>query len=208
MKRISLLVLLLVAGCGGGASTQTVTTTQTVTHTATAPAPATASRGCRIHGTSVAVAPTRTSGCTPGMWISDPAIKSTPAAAQYDPDTSFAHVCTKGYNPRPGIDISGAIKRQALSSYGMPATDAAQVEADHLYPRWLGGASVIQNIWPEQNYAHPSGYDHNPKDVLEFAIYKLTCEQHKLTVAQARALFRTDWRIAYKKYVAPTITDH
>lgn len=137
-------------------------------------------------GKGLYVAPDRS--CTPGEWVSDP-------------DISRAHVCSGSYNPRPGVDVSGPLKRKALAEYGLPVSMSSRVEADHYFPRWLGGATTLKNFWPELNFAHPEGYDNNPKDKLEFAVYKLVCQSRALTVQQARAVFAGDWRIAYCKYV-------
>ena len=139
------------------------------------------------------------------MWISDPAIKQTPATSEYDPNVSLAHVCSKGYNPRPGTNVSGPLKDEADREYGLLTSVNPTVEADHLFPRWLGGATTIQNIWSEPNFAHPQGFDNNPKDALEFAIYKLTCQTHQLTIAQARKVFEGDWVTAYHHYVFTAI---
>jgi hypothetical protein len=163
---------------------------------------------CHYHGSGISAAPDRSDPCTPGMWISDPAIKKTPAASEYDRNVSRAHVCSHGYNPRPGTNVSGPLKRQTLALYGLPTSAGKTTEADHLYPRWLGGATVRQNFWPEPNYTHPSGFTQNPKDRLESKLYHLTCVDRTMTVARARRIFARDWRRAYRRYVSPTITNH
>jgi hypothetical protein len=192
MRRVSILLVAVVAaiigGCGG------------TTQHSTKP---TASTPCALVGSGVTAAPERQ--CTPGMWISDPAIKATPAASEYDPNISDEHVCSQGYNPRPGVNISGPLKKEALAQYGLPESVGATSEADHLYPRWLGGATTLANFWPEPNYAHPSGFSNNPKDELEYKLYQLTCEQHSMTVAEARTVFEGDWRTAYEQYVRSPI---
>lgn len=112
---------------------------------------------------------------------------------------SRAHVCARSYNPRPGVDVSGPLKRRALAAYGLPLSASARYEADHLFPRWLGGATTLRNFWPELNYPHPQGFDNNPKDRLEFAIYKRVCVARTMTVKRARAVFEGDWRAGYKR---------
>lgn len=161
---------------------------------------------CHYGDSGVSVGPDRTARCTPGLWISDPAIKRTAAAGEYDPDVSHAHVCSRSYNPRPAIAVSEPLKREALFAYGLPPSARAHTEADHLDPRWLGGATVRQNIWPEPDYAHPSGAYANPKDVLEAKLYRMTCEMGAMTVGRARRIFAGDWRRAYRRYVSRTIT--
>ncbi len=190
------LIALAVAGCGEGAGT----TSSTVTNmTDGARRMASNAAHCKFAGSGVTEAPDRR--CTPGMWISDRAILKTPAAGEYDPNATDGHVCAHGYNPRPGVNVSGPLKDQALKEYGLPHSAGVGREADHLYPRWLGGATTLANFWPEPNYVHPSGFNNNPKDELEYKLYQLTCRHHLLTVAKARAVFKGDWRTAYEEYV-------
>ena len=136
-----------------------------------------------------------------GMWVSDLAIKRTPAAGEYDPNVSDAHVCSRGYNPRPGVGVSGPLKDRALRGYRLPKSESTRREADHLYPRWLGGATALSNFWPEPNFPHARGFILNPKDRLESALFQRTCKRHTMTVARARRVFQGDWRSAYKRYV-------
>lgn len=136
---------------------------------------------CHTKGRGLQVVPDRS--CTPGEWIPDQ-------------DLSRAHVCSKGYNPRPGTDVTGPLKARALKLYGLPAPEGKRRELDHLFPRWLGGATTLANLWPEPNYARPRPFEANPKDRLEFAVYRATCQRGALTVAQARAVFEGDWRRA------------
>ena len=60
---------------------------------------------------------------------------------------------------------------------------------------------MLANFWPEPNYAHRHGFDLNPKDRLESAIYRRTCVERRMTVAEARHIFEGDWRVAYRRYV-------
>jgi hypothetical protein len=192
-RRFLILLSLSLSGCGF-AVTVDVGTSSRVTpissgHVRT---------GCHVRGSGIYVEPDRR--CTPGMWISDPGIKKTPAASEFDPNVSLGHVCSKGYNPRPGTSVSGPLKDEADREYGLPTSANSSVEADHYYPRWLGGATNIENFWPERNYARPRGFDRNPKDKLEFAIYRLTCEDRRMTIDQARAIFAGSWVAAYRRY--------
>lgn len=145
---------------------------------------------CLLQGTGLGSAPDRSPACTPGAWVADP-------------DLSTAHVCRTGYNRRPPLRRTAALKRQALALYGLPSRTTGR-ESDHLYPVWAGGASVIRNLWPEPNYARPpSAYVENPKDQLEFVLYTQTCRSRVLTVPQARRVLEGDWREAYRTYVGP-----
>lgn len=151
-----------------------------------------ATGACRLRGHGITATPNRR--CTPGEWIGDP-------------DTSVAHVCAKPYNPRPSTSVSAALKRQALAEYGMGPQDADVVEGDHYFPVWLGGATTLANFWPEPNYppTEQQPFTLNPKDRLEFTLYRMVCQRHVLTVMQARALFqsRLRWTTLYRRYVGP-----
>lgn len=138
---------------------------------------------CTFQGHGLEVAPDRRARCTPGQWIADP-------------NLSAAHVCSKRYNPRPPESVTQPLKYATLSLYGLPESFGARSEADHLYPLWLGGATTRRNIWPERDYVSPAGYNLNPKDRLEFAVYLRTCSYRSMSVAQARAVFEGDWRKA------------
>lgn len=175
MKRLVIACVLL-AGCGSTAAS---------THTSPRATASTAT--CQSGGSSVADAPDAT--CTPGMVIADP-------------NTTASHVCHSGYNPRPSLSVTSALKRKAMAQYGLASSLAAKYELDHRVPVWAGGATTLANLWPERNYQHPpSAYTHNPKDALEFLIYKRTCQAHTLSVVQARAIFTGDWRMAYATYI-------
>lgn len=136
------------------------------------------------------VKPDGSAGCTPGEWITDP-------------DTSRAHVCAAGYNPRPPESVTRRFKDGGLRLYGLPVSAARTMESDHRFPVWLGGATTRRNLWPEPNYpaARQTAFVHNPKDELEFRIYSLTCRARTMTVARARRIFEAaDWRREYRRY--------
>jgi len=133
-------------------------------------------------------APDRSPACTPGQWV----------------DADAHRVCSKtNYYPRPSAALSEALKGQVMKLYGVGDSRWSKVEADHYFPVWLGGATSRQNFWPEENYVHAQGFNHNPKDVLEFKLFNMVCTSHTMTPMQARAIFEGDWRKAYTKYVGP-----
>lgn len=142
---------------------------------------------CHVTGKGLMVRPLKS--CTPGEWIADA-------------DRSVAHVCGRGYNPRPSRALERALKRLVLVRFGL-RSDARGYESDHLFPVWLGGATTERNVWPEPNYKpFPNPFTENPKDRLELAIYRRVCVSHTMTVAVARRIFEGDWRRQYPKYVA------
>ena len=69
-------------------------------------------------------------------------------------------------------------------------------EIDHLISRELGGADVVDNLWP-QSYGSP--WNAHMKDKLENRLHNEVCKG-ALALKQARALLRNDWREAYKQY--------
>lgn len=156
----------------------------------TRPRAANTAARCAFEGDGLWVAPDR--ACSPGEWID----KLPRGAAR-----ARLRVCGAGYNPRPGTNVSGPLKLAALREYGLTQEDGRSYEADHLYPRWLGGATTLRNFWPEPDYAHARGFEHNPKDRLEFVLYELTCASRTLAPATARRAFEGDWRTAYLRYV-------
>lgn len=165
-RLLPLAAFLALAGCGAAQGPP-------VAHTA-----ASAPSRCHFQGSGLFVTPDP--ACTPGRWV----------------DTDGLGVCHKGYNPRPPASVTEPIKREAMTAYGVPLSQTRNYELDHLYPVWLGGATVVQNLWPEPDFPpsqQPDAYTHNPKDADEFVWFKRVCEQHTATVAEARRAFEGSW---------------
>lgn len=97
------------------------------------------------------------------------------------------------------------LKREVWHNYGYDTTvgpyDAhhKDYEFDHLIPNCLGGASVKENIWP-QPLAGP--WNAHDKDRLEGYV-RLQVLRHKITLAQAQAMFTPNWIEAYKAQFGP-----
>jgi hypothetical protein len=73
-------------------------------------------------------------------------------------------------------------------------------EYDHYVPLQLGGAvNDRRNLWPEPDYATPSGYYRNPKDHLERALNRLVCNE-RMSLSQAQRLIAADWVSAFDRY--------
>lgn len=131
------------------------------------------------------------SACTPGA--------VNPAVTQANIKTT---VCKSGWTNtvRPDRKITDALKKQGLIDYGLTGP-LSTYEEDHLISLELGGSpSDPKNLWPEPNYPNgpsPTGYDHNPKDPVEFALRNAVCAKNpKITLAQAQAAIATDWTTA------------
>ncbi len=69
-------------------------------------------------------------------------------------------------------------------------------EIDHRIPLSLGGADTLANLWCQPG--PPAVWTYRMKDNLEDLVWRQTCHEHQLTLAQAQAIFlEPDWRIPY-----------
>ncbi len=97
------------------------------------------------------------------------------------------------------------LRREVWHDYGYDTTvgpyDAhhKDYEFDHLIPNCLGGARVKENIWP-QPVAGP--WNAHDKDKLEGYVRSQVL-QHKITLAQAQAMFTPNWIETYKAQFGP-----
>ena len=143
-------------------------------------------RNCTLGGSGVWVLPDPT--CTPGAL--NPVV--TPATI----DTT---ICVPGYSSRirPPQSFTYDLKRSQMSSWGLSGS-TSQTEEDHLVPLSLGGApSDSANLWPE-----PGGIP-NPKDRLEYRLYRLVCD-HQLDLRDAQRAVASNWISAYQRFIGPT----
>ena len=132
---------------------------------------------CRLQGQPPFTAPDR--ACSPG------AIAHVPSKAE---------ACTPALHPRDAV--SAALRRRVIARYGLdPATFRG--EADHVVPVFLLGLSVPGNLAPEP------GPIPNPKDRLEFRIFRRVCfsDPHPMRPLTAVRIFEGDWRPAFTYYV-------
>lgn len=119
--------------------------------------------------------------CTPGAL--------NPAVTQANIHST---VCISGYTKtiRPPVAYTDALKRQQIREYGYTDTDSRSYEEDHFIPLSLGGAPRDpHNLWPEP------GASPNPKDDIEFKLYKAVCAG-TVTLAAAQKAITTDWTTA------------
>jgi hypothetical protein len=101
------------------------------------------------------------------------------------------------------------MKHQAFVLYGFsgnddpkcdnPSSPKRRCEIDYLISRELGGADVVENLWPEPYGTHP--WNAQLKDKLENRLHKEMCAGN-ITSKAAREMLVTDWTAAYLKYYA------
>jgi hypothetical protein len=71
-----------------------------------------------------------------------------------------------------------------------------------LIPLEIGGADVIENLWPEPRRSLAGEWDDTRKDQLERKLHELVCEG-ALDVREAQQAISEDWTEAWRRYVAP-----
>lgn len=125
-------------------------------------------------------APDNSPACTPGSHVR----------------LSHAQACT----PTPRGSLPAKTRRTVLARYGLTVWTGKLGELDHRVPWFLTHDSAPDNIWPEREVN-----DRNPKDRLEFYIWRRVCRGSPagMRVKTARLVFLSDWRAAYKLYIGP-----
>lgn len=122
-----------------------------------------------------------------------PNLGRTPGVVNHDIDLHA--VCTTKWG-RDRRSVTESMRRHVFEAYGIAWARRSEYEVDHLIPRDLGGADDVLNLWPQ-----PLGEAKHFKDPLEVKLRKMVCAG-ELTLTQAQRAIRTDWRIAYRTYVA------
>ncbi|MCP2338771.1 hypothetical protein [Actinomadura rupiterrae] len=119
--------------------------------------------------------------------------KCTPGATNPDVTQANIHktVCVAGYTKtiRPPVSYTNALKKQQIIEYGYKDTSPSSYEEDHFIPLSIGGnPKDPRNLWPEPG-------NPNPKDQVEFKLYKALCAG-QITLAAAQKAIVTDWTTA------------
>lgn len=91
--------------------------------------------------------------------------------------------------------VTVGMRREVFSLYGIPYSQRANYELDHLIPRSLGGADDVRNLWPQ-----PLWQARHMKDVLEVKLGKMVCAG-EITAEAAQQMITSDWYAAYRLYV-------
>lgn len=99
------------------------------------------------------------------------------------------------YSKRHRLSQNEQTKRLVLQRYGVPWSDRARVEDDHIIPLCAGGSDDTANRWPQ--YREGVTWKSGDKDLLEAAGCRALCGSHTMTLQQVQALFMPDWRVAF-----------
>jgi hypothetical protein len=123
-----------------------------------------------------------------------PDLRITPGV--YRKNLSKHKIChTKWCLDKRHVTLS--MKKKVFIVYGIPYSRHTEFEVDRLISRELGGADVVDNLWPE-SYITQSWNAHR-KDRLENYLHKLVC-RNQITLPEARREILNDWTVAYRKY--------
>lgn len=137
------------------------------------------------------------------------------AGIALNPDVTQANiaqtVCVPGWSKsvRPPASFTDKIKRQKMAALGIPWSQAAEVELDHVVSIVLGGAprdpaNLRIQKWYGDPVATPADADGldtqaHLKDVTEVALHRLVCSG-RISLSEAQQCIYSDWRACAEKY--------
>jgi hypothetical protein len=112
--------------------------------------------------------------------------------------TDQADVCSRvggTYSQRHRLSQNPQTKKEVLSRYDVPMSDAHLYEDDHDLPLCLGGSDSIQNRWPELLQGK---WNAHIKDKLEAEACREVCD-NEVSLAEAQSWFLTpaNWEASY-----------
>jgi hypothetical protein len=117
-------------------------------------------------------------------------------------------VCRKGgytASVRPPVNLTDAIKRRLLAAYGIPASEAARYELDHLVELSSGGSSDVRNLWPEPNVRYTKGsFVRNDKDEVEQYLFRAQCGG-KVSLRAVQQAISQNWTTSVATLGLPAI---
>ena len=129
-------------------------------------------------------------------------LRAPPGAV--NPDVTQANIgqtiCVSGWTAtvRPSTSYTNGLKAKLLRDQGLPASDAARYELDHLIPLALGGhPRKPENLWLQP---WDGEWGARVKDRLEERLKTMVC-RGELGLQPAQQAIATDWVSAYKKHV-------
>ena len=98
---------------------------------------------------------------------------------------------------RPPARYTNALKKLQLADWGYSDQNMKDYEEDHLVPLEVGGdPSDPKNLWPQP---YNVTWGAIAKDKLENYVKRAVCTK-EMTLDQGRALFKTNWIEAFKRY--------
>jgi hypothetical protein len=129
-----------------------------------------------------------------------------PAIAYPDPtltlgavrSTDVAEICSAGTSQFRHWDRERS--DLIFERYHIERKDRMAYTLDHLVPLELGGADVVENLWPEPRRSLAGEWDDTRKDQLERRLAVLVCSG-QLDVAEAQHMIAEDWTTAFVKFV-------
>lgn len=141
-------------------------------------------------------------------------------------DLSLAQICATQWGTDERL-VTDTMKKAVMAAYHMtPAScPSGKIEIDHLVSRELGGADVVENLWPQcyekpvADPAHPGKFlapslvpewGAHKKDRLENDLGTRIClpatDPKYLNVAVARGIETTNWIVGYiQRYGDPRV---
>ena len=135
------------------------------------------------------------------------ALRARTPAGSVNADVTQANIdrtiCMPGWTAtvRPSTGYTNGVKAKLLREQGLPASEAARYELDHVIPLALGGhPRKLDNLMLQ---SWDGAWSARTKDRLEVKLKALVC-RGQLSLERARHAIATDWIAAYKTYVTPT----
>ncbi len=131
-----------------------------------------------------------------------PDLMKTPGVARVD--LTKAQICTIKWG-KDERHVSATMKQKVFALYGYTGNDDPRCvprgkrhcEIDHLISRELGGADVVENLWPQAYGTSP--WNAVLKDKLETRLHREMCAG-RISLKQARSMLVNDWRSTSFRY--------
>jgi hypothetical protein len=138
---------------------------------------------------TVLVANSAYAGEPPAIASPDPSL--TPGAIR---TTDTAEICSTGtsqfrHGDRARSDL-------IFARYHIAREDRMAYTLDHLIPLEIGGADVVENLWPQPRRSLAGEWDDERKDQLEHQLHALVCSG-QLDVVVAQKAISEDWTALY-----------
>lgn len=124
-----------------------------------------------------------------------------PAPVQAADDLLPNPKLTPGRIARKDKDRNGVteeMERRVFDRYHIPWRRRPEFKVDHLIPIELGGADVIENLWPQSRFARP--YSVERKELLTRRLLA-SIAAGKMTLEQAQKEISEDWISCFVDHV-------